>query len=165
VTTKAGEEQVVEVELSPSKSPVTAAALPSEQVSSAVTLPPDEPQSDEKSVVPLIIGGGVTALALASGIGFRIAASSRQNDADRLAHAADWECSGAGKASCRELRDAHDAVDRNKNLSTASFIVAGAAAVGTLAYWLWPHASAQTGVRAGAAIASQGGAISLTGSF
>jgi hypothetical protein len=170
LTTKAGEEQVVEVELTAVKSQETAAAIAPEQVSSAVTtLPPDEPQSEEKSVVPLIIGGGITALALAGGIGFRMAASSAEGDAKALDGAIgnDGSCAASANSSrCAELQDKFDSADRNYNLSTAGFVTAGVAAAATAVYYLWPTAQqSSVAVRPVPAIASGDARLLFVGKF
>jgi tetratricopeptide (TPR) repeat protein len=169
LTTKAGEEQVVEVELTAAKSQVTAAALPSEQVSAATTLPPDEPQRDEKSVVPLIVGGGITALALAGGIGFRIAGSSAADDAKELDRAIgnDGSCAVRSNAArCTELQDTLDSADRKYNLSTVGFVAAGAAAAATAVYYFWPTGKQTSGaVRPVPAIASGDARLLFVGDF
>ncbi len=169
VTTKAGEEQVVQVELTPARSEVTAAALPSEQVSSAVTtLPPDEPQSDAKSIVPLIVGGGITALALAGGIGFRIAASSAEDDAKAIERAIgdNASCARSNSSRCSELQDKLASADRKYNLSTGGFVTAGVAAAATAVYYLWPTAKqGGVSVRPVPAIASGDARLVFVGGF
>ena len=148
---------------------VTAAALPSEQVSSAVTpLPPDEPQNDGKSVVPLIIGGGVTALALAGGIGFRIAASSTEDDANELRDklGVRGACNGASRAgACTRIRDDYESADDKYNLSTVSFAVAGAAAVATAVYYVWPRTKRREALLPAGVIHPRAAQFVLTGNF
>lgn len=170
VTARAGEEQVVEVELTPAKSQVKVAALPPSPVSSAVTvLPPDESESDGRSVLPLIAGGGITALALAGGIGFRIAGSSAEDDAKALDRELGSDGSCASRSSsgrCAALREKLDSADQKYNLSTAGFVAAGVAAAATALYYLWPSGKPdRVAVRPVPAIVSGDARLFLVGDF
>ncbi|HEY6557809.1 MAG TPA: PEGA domain-containing protein [Polyangiaceae bacterium] len=170
VTTRAGQEQVVEVELTPAKSEVKAAALPPPQVSSAVTaLPPDQSESDSRSVVPLIVGGGITALALAGGIGFRIAGSSTEDDAKALDRelGSDGACAtSSGSPRCSALHDKFESADQKYNLATVGFVAAGVAAAATAVYYLWPSGKQDgVAVRPVPALASGDARLFLVGGF
>jgi tetratricopeptide (TPR) repeat protein len=170
VTTRAGQQQVVEVELTPAKSEVKAAAVPPPQVSSAVTtLPPDQSERDGRSAVPLIVGGGITALALAGGIAFRIAGSSTQDDAKALDRelGSDGVCAtNASSPRCRALHDRFESADQKYNLSTVGFVTAGVAAAATAVYYLWPSGKQDgAAVRAVPALASGDARLFLVGDF
>jgi hypothetical protein len=75
----------------------------------------------------------------------------------------------SGDATCSEIRDAYKAIDRDKNLSTAGFIVAGVGAVGALTYYLWPRSSTETRtgrtIRPVALASTNGASVWLTGNF
>ena len=131
----------------------------------------DSPRADAsifegRSLVPAIVGGSVVVLGIAGGIGFRMAASSKQDGADGLAHSEDSACYGAAAGSCAELREANQAVERNKNFSTASFVVAGASGVVTLGYYLfWPKSTTASGVRPAGGVATRGASVGIVGNF
>jgi hypothetical protein len=95
------------------------------------------------NVVPLVVGGVVGLAGLGIGTGFALAASSKKSRADSLrADLPDGACnpSNGPAPACADLRDAVDAHDRNRNISTAGFVVGGVAIVGTVGYWLFTRA-------------------------
>jgi hypothetical protein len=165
----AGEQVAVSVELQPLKSePAPVTPLPPLQDPPERDAGATMPQAQsEQSIVPIIVGGSVAALGLAGGIGFRLAASSKQDHADRLAHANNSECYQSQGGDCAELKDANKAVDRNRNLSTASFALAATGGVLTLGYYLfWPKDSATSrGVRPTAVASPHGASLWLNGNF
>ena len=100
------------------------------------------------------IGGGLTVVGLAGGIGFAMASKSSYDNADSvrsqiLAHTqTDFPVTGGacnptqppdvqkfyGQA-CAKYQDNVDSGDRQKTMATVGFVVAGVAAVGTVAYY------------------------------
>jgi hypothetical protein len=111
---------------------------------------PDAPFDDSNRVSSdgpnpyiLIAGGVVTVGGLVTGLVFNAKANSKFDDGDsRLADVAAGNCyapTAANKPNCataaQEIKDG----DKAKNFAIASFVVGGAAAVGTLVYWLWPR--------------------------
>ncbi|MEB2325002.1 MAG: hypothetical protein OZ921_20980 [Sorangiineae bacterium] len=96
------------------------------------------------------VGGGVTVVGLGVGIGFAIGSSAAYSDADRIAQqistaAARQNYSTAGLCNhpptddytraCQLYQDDRDAGDSRKTLSTVGFVIAGAAAAGTIVYY------------------------------
>jgi hypothetical protein len=124
-----------------------------------------------RNPVPLIIGGAVTVLAFSAGLGLRIASNSAEDDASTLsATLGSQGCStpNANAALCASLRHSIEKSDRERNWSTASFVIASAALVGTAAYWFWPrkkHHVAQNGVAISGSAGTNAGALVLTGSW
>jgi hypothetical protein len=105
--------------------------------------------ASKPSPVLLVIGGGVTLVGATLGTVFLMKANTALDESsrDRAALPATNACFGASgqTALCTGLRNANVAVDRDRNIATTSFIVGGAAAVGSLVYWLWPRAEAPSG--------------------
>ncbi|MGC4070823.1 MAG: PEGA domain-containing protein [Polyangiaceae bacterium] len=97
----------------------------------------------------ILVGGGVvTAGAVVAGLVFSSKASSAKDDAEKkqAQHDSSYcDDPSSNKAYCSSLKNDAQDVDRNRNLSTASFLVGGVAAVGTLVYWLWPRSKVSTG--------------------
>ncbi|HKY38436.1 MAG TPA: hypothetical protein VJN18_20980 [Polyangiaceae bacterium] len=135
---------------------------------------PGDTGTTQRSVVPVLVGGGVAVVAVGLGIGFRVAAGSSQDRFEELRTKYGEEgCAGSASDSsdCAALADAVDSTDFRRNFSTASFVVAGAAAIGTAVYWFWPRStdSAQAGrarsFRFNASADQDGGMVWVGGSF
>jgi hypothetical protein len=107
------------------------------------TTPPPANSHSHRSIVPALIGGGLVAAGAAVGVVFLFSANSNQEDADRLRAALPGaNACGAGTphtGDCAALHDKNSEVDRARTLEIAGFSVAGAAAVGTGLYLLWPR--------------------------
>ncbi len=165
-----GESRSVDLSLTrtaPEPIPV-ASGISSSPVSPTVPPTEDEPLPTGRSEVPTIVGASIFAVGLVAGVGFRMAASSKQDDADRLSRELPGSspCSGVSSGSCADLQEANRSVERNKNLSTASFVVAGAAGVGTLAYYFfWPEHAERAAVRPNATATANGANVWLSGQF
>ena len=85
----------------------------------------------------------VFAGGLATAIVFTLDANSKFRTADETrAKLSATGCispsTGTLRFDCAALSESAESGDRSRNLATAGFIVAGAALVGTLTYWLWP---------------------------
>jgi hypothetical protein len=155
---KPGEERAVSLsfgDATSATSATSAANSPSTPAStSSGTGPAAAPliASRSPSPVPLVVGGILGLAGVGIGTGFALAAGSEKRRADSLrTHLPDGACKGSDRPmqTCTDLRDAVDAHDRDRNISTAGFVVGGAAILGTLGYWLFSQPSsderAQTG--------------------
>lgn len=94
------------------------------------------------SLVPVVTGGTLFLIGVGTGLGLHFAAASNENDADKIRKRTGSNgCSmgSADPADCTTLQSLAKSQDRNRNLSTAGFVVAGAALVGTATYWFWPR--------------------------
>ncbi|HKO51005.1 MAG TPA: PEGA domain-containing protein [Polyangiaceae bacterium] len=116
--------------------------------STEVTLPLANNHS-RRSIVPALVGGGLVAAGAAVGVVFLLSANSSQKDADQL-RAALPEPNGCGAgtphaAECAALEDKNSDVDRSRTIEIIGFSVAGAAAVGTAVYLLWPRSHSHAG--------------------
>ena len=137
-----GASQVLWIKLTPLGTPGGTAADPAHQTGNTeVTLPPVH--SHRRSVVPAVIGGGLAVAGAAVGVVFLVSANSDQKDADQLrASLPGGSACGAGTPyteECAALRDKNSDIDRKRTIEIVGFSVAGAAAVGTVTYLLWPH--------------------------
>jgi hypothetical protein len=108
-----------------------------------VTQPPLGHHS-HRSIVPAVIGGGLVAAGAAVGVVFLVSANSSQKDADQLRASLPDQPNVCGSGSpyaseCAALQDKNSDVDRARTIEIVGFSVAGAAAVGTAVYLLWPH--------------------------
>jgi tetratricopeptide (TPR) repeat protein len=116
-----------------------------EHGTSQATNPPPPPsgQSSKRSIVPALVGGGLVAAGAAVGVAFLVSGNSSQKDADQL-RATLPEPNGCGAGTpyapqCAALHYKNADIDRARTLEIVGFSVAGAAAVGTAVYLLWPH--------------------------
>ena len=91
--------------------------------------------------MPAVVGGSLALVGVGLGRGYRLAASSKQDDVNALREETGSDgCATANPpGACDDLKSAADGVDMRRNVSTAGFVVAGAALVGTAVYWLWPR--------------------------
>jgi hypothetical protein len=86
----------------------------------------------------LITGGAIVLAGVGVGVGYAVAAegsSDRAKSLQRGLPSSSCSLSGSHASRCRELRKELEDFDRNRNISTVAFAVAGAALVGTAAYW------------------------------
>ncbi|HYQ45391.1 MAG TPA: PEGA domain-containing protein [Polyangiaceae bacterium] len=106
------------------------------------TQPPVHEHS-HRSIVPAIVGGGLVLAGAAVGTVFLVSANSSQKDADQLKSSLpDGNACGAGTPyveQCAALHDKNSDIDRARTLEIVGYSVAGAAAVGTAVYLLWPR--------------------------
>jgi hypothetical protein len=177
----AGQEQQISLKFAePSNSVGPAASASTTTVDAGLPEGPSAPPSPVErsdtpsSVVPLIVGGSIVLVGAGLGIGYRVAASSKFDDLQALKKrngANGCNTGAAVAADCKAASSAGESVDARRNISTASFVVAGAALVGTAVYWLWPRsstASAAAGRRSffvSGAPAPHGGSLFFSGSF
>jgi hypothetical protein len=122
----------------------------------------------------VIVGGSIVLIGAGLGIGYRVSASSKNDDLHALQEKNGSNGCNDGSAAptdCDAAKDAGESVDSRRNISTASFVVAGAALVGTAVYWFWPRSSTATAAGGGrtfsvsGAPAHHGGSLFVSGSF
>jgi len=107
-----------------------------------------------KNMIPVYIGGGLTVAGIAGAIIFAVFKADAQSSADDVATQIRGAASARGIPSqgvcsstdpqiqadfgnaCTTLRENNDRVDTNAAIANVSIVVAGVAAVGTIAYWL-----------------------------
>ena len=169
-----GGSQVLWIKLQQTGAPTPNAATEASQVPSYSEAPKVGEWSSSRSMVPAVVGGGLVIAGAAVGVGFLLAGNSRQHDLNNasdalVAKGGNDACSvGTVYASdCAALHDHSKAVDRDRAIEVTGFVVAGAAAVGTAVYLLWPHSSATTSrsVTPSFAILPGAGTVGLAGRF
>ncbi len=110
--------------------------------------PPKLAEPPSRSMVPVAIGGGLVVTGAAVGFVSLFSANSSQKDADQLGSTlGPNNACGVGTphdTECAKLHDVNRDIDRSHTIEATGFAVAGAAAIGTLLYFLWPHSSAAT---------------------
>ncbi|HEY3253872.1 MAG TPA: tetratricopeptide repeat protein [Polyangiaceae bacterium] len=110
--------------------------------------PPPPSEHSHRSIVPVVVGGGLVAAGAAVGVVFLLSGNSSQKDADQLrSELSDPNACGPGTPNtdqCSALHDKNSDIDRARTIEIVGFSVAGAAAVGTAVYLLWPHSHSQT---------------------
>jgi hypothetical protein len=124
-----------------------------------------------KSLVPVIVGGAIAVLGLTTGVGLRIASNSEANNAQKISSGLGVEgCVGtnANSSNCTTLRDSLRKSDRERNWSTAGFVVGSAALLSMAAYWFWPrkqNAVAASGFRVSGTLSPHSGGVAVVGGF
>ena len=133
--------------------------------------PPDLHESSGRSIVPALVGGGLFVAGAAFGVVFLASGNASNKDADALRSklTAPNAC-GTGtpnSADCSALHAKNSDVDHARTLEGVGFAVAGAAAVGTALYLLWPHSSTASATRwsPSVAVAPGFGNLAVTGRF
>jgi hypothetical protein len=97
---------------------------------------------DERSIVPVVVGGVVFAAGVATALGFHFAANSERDKLQsyRDKYGPSGCINGAASASeCATQWNTAKSEDRDRNLSTAGLVLAGTALIGTSLYWFWPR--------------------------
>ncbi len=137
-----------------------------------VNLPLAPPPAPRKlRAVPLLVGAATGVAALAVGGALVGVAEKKSGDADTLhaSLAAAGQSCALASPQCSQLHAASSSADTFGNTGLALFGVAGAAAVGTLTYVLWPSLRPGSGrapdVRASFGVSPTGAAALITGSF
>ena len=149
-----GGERVLWIKLEPAAGGAVAATSPAESGTNPGSELPrsstnrpsmvDSEGSGGRSLVPAFVGGGIAIAGTAAGIGFLLSGSSHGNKADDLTSKISGR-NGCGTgtpyaADCNSLHSENQSAASARRLETVSFAVAGAAAVATVLYLLWPHA-------------------------
>jgi hypothetical protein len=150
----------------PPKSPVSV-----DQVSFELA---PSPRSRRGPNIAIVTTGAAVALGgVALGVYLNATAGSQFDEANRRKRSLEpGTCAPtteSTRAACEDLRQSLEAGDRARNLSTLSFVIGGAVAAGTAAYWFWPrHDAPSLGMRRPRFFAAPvpGGAwITLTNEF
>jgi hypothetical protein len=117
---------------------------------------PGPRRTAKRSPVVLSFGAGIAVVGAALGTVFLLKAHTAQDeassDAGKLTGANACGLGTPYVPQCNALHNANAAIDRDRNIAVASFAVGGAAAVGSLVYWLWPRATASTSAHASALV-------------
>jgi hypothetical protein len=154
LVTEAGGQYSLDLSLAePARPESTPELVPAPAVTPPSSTPLDGGSRDGKApnLVPVVVGGTVFLLGVGTGLGLHFAATSDEEDADtiRARTGPDGCATGAADPNdCASLASLAESQDRNRNLSTASFVVAGAALVGTAVYWFWPRGKSEERRRA-----------------
>ncbi len=134
--------------------------------------PPNLSAGSARSLVPAFIGGGLVVAGAAVGVAFLLSANSSQSDANAIKSSLMGKnACGTGTPypdQCSTLHSKNSSVDSAHTVEAVGFAVAGAAAVGTVLYLLWPHSSTTTtgrGLAPTFALAPGAGGVGLTGRF
>ena len=167
-----GAAQVLWIKLRSADAPAPGTgSVPPTEKSVVIAPPPDLSEPPSRSIVPALVGGGVFVAGAALGVVFLLSGNSSQNDADALsAKLTTPNACGAGTpnaAECAALHDKNSDIDRARTIETVGFAVAGAAAVGTAVYLLWPHSNSPAANHWAPtlAVAPGAGSIGLAGRF
>jgi hypothetical protein len=129
--------------------------------------PVTRPPRNERSYVPLVVGGAVAVVGIGAGIGLRLTSNSDDDRAKTmLAGVGIGGCSNPAvhQSECAALSDKLNSVDRARNWSTAGFVVGGAALVGAAIYWFWPRGESST-LRVDGGVGQGVGTIMLKGTL
>ena len=116
-------------------------------VSEAVVPPPIE----SRSMVPVVVLGGIAAFGLATGVGLYVAGSSKQSTAEGLhkgildAHRSCVPGASNYDAQCGQVDDVSASADTLHRAGFGLLVGGGAAVVGTAIYLLWPSSKVTTG--------------------
>ncbi|WP_438018926.1 tetratricopeptide repeat protein [Sorangium sp. So ce315] len=173
----------------PGRNPVTRTIRLNEGTRERVTLdlppPAAAPRADSASAAPggdirtaVLLGGGIAAgVGVLAGVAFTVVANGKASDAERQRGVAGGTEGGAGYCSgpalgsptqqCEKLSSVVDDKYLFSNVALWSFIVGGAAALGTLGYYLvaTPQSTTQEHVRVVPIVTPGGGGIAAGGVF
>ncbi|MEP7123328.1 MAG: PEGA domain-containing protein [Byssovorax sp.] len=136
----------------------------------APNAPPPPPPS-KRSVVPAIAGGIFGVLAAGTGATLVVLAGGQRRNATSLhdSIAATGGTCAIASARCTDLHAATARADTFANAGVVAFAAAGAAALGTATYLLWPALKVAPprpmDMRASLGLGPGGGGVSLSGSF
>jgi hypothetical protein len=183
VVATAGAAREVRLVLKPSLDPASAtnasapleAPVPAPKPENTVPQPLPPPAVDaDRSVVPALVAGSVALAGLAVGIGFTLAANSKESEATDIRRALGSPSSCSAQASpgdCDRLRDLETSEDRNSTVSAVGFVVGGLGAATAVAYLLWPAGGSATAtstsgrLRVAPALGRHGATFGLSGRF
>lgn len=104
---------------------------------------PPPVSSSKPSLAVVVVGSGIALLGIATGGVFFVESVGASRDAEdkRNGFTTPNAC-GTGTPfvdQCKALHDNNVAIDRDRNIAVAGFVIGGAAAIGTLAYEVWPR--------------------------
>ena len=94
----------------------------------------------------ILVGGGVVTLGgVVTGLAFNVKANNESDKAQKISDVIGSSgCYDSNSSSCDKVKEHRENHDSARNISTAAFVVGGAALVGTALYWLWPRSKPRT---------------------
>lgn len=172
VVVGAGEERTITLELKPR---VAAAEQPSAEPPTSpefdgVTAVPG-PSEPSKSLIPVYVGAGITAVGLGTWIGFGVAAGNAKQDARELRNDLGPDGCSTPNSSPERCQQASDTLDRQQRYATLGNVGLGVTFVGgiaTLGYlFLWPNRSEKppTGFMPRLVVGEHASFLELSGGF
>ncbi len=112
---------------------------------SEVTRPAERPApaAEKRPQWPLVVGGSLVVVGLATGIGFSLRANSKRDEHDELLSTLppDSPC-GPGSlygSQCAEIAQLDSERIVARGFAITGFAVAGVSAAATAVYWFWPR--------------------------
>jgi tetratricopeptide (TPR) repeat protein len=126
-----------------------------------------------RSVVPVIVGGAVFAVAIGTGIALLDSSSSSYDDARAVQNQvgpAGCVNNAKNQSLCAELKSSTETGDSREKWAIAAFATAGAALVAVPVFWFWPREkpvdnSARAEWRIRGSVAPHYSGLSLVGDF
>jgi hypothetical protein len=126
-----------------------------------------------QAVIPGAIAGATFAIGVGMAIGFRLAANSKDDQADQLRTKVGPSGCAPGATpnpDCAVLMDTAKSKDSDRNWSTAGIVLAGMALVSVPIYWYWPRAGTSasltsTNLRVKGNVGTNYSGIALSGNF
>ena len=116
----------------------------------------------------ILVGGGVVTVGgLVTGLVYNVKANNAYDKAQKLSDVIGSSgCYGSNSSSCDKVKEHRENHDSARNISTAAFVVGGAALVGTAVYWLWPRSKLRTGtVRVDGMATKNSSWVGVSGNF
>jgi tetratricopeptide (TPR) repeat protein len=135
-----------------------------------------EGDGSKKNVPLILVGAGVTAAGLVTGLAFTLVGSSKASSAAaaltkiEASHpGSSSPCSAPADPRCASLKTLNSDADTMNNVGRVAFIATGVAAAATLTYILWPTSKpiepAATGLRITPVFGPKSGGAFLRASF
>jgi hypothetical protein len=116
-----------------------------------------------RSVVPLLVTGGIALSAAGAGVAFTLFANDRSARIEELGERVGPSgCHTVQTADCRKLADHVDRRDLDRRLALASFVTSGVAVATSVVYLLFPVTRSQ-GAEVGVAIEPGGALLNVGG--
>jgi hypothetical protein len=175
VVVEAGTDVAVSLDL---PDPVATSPLPPPVSVDGQGIAPDRPSTlaERPSSAPLYVLGALAAAGLGTGVVFHLVANANDDEFERLLKKyGDQGCAPPAAVPLRDCEAAKDEAseyDRNRTISTVSFVAGGAALLGAIGYyWLVMRGQNELGaterarLRLEADVQTHGGAFWLTGNF
>ncbi len=128
---EAGEVYKVELQVNPNAPSESDGAAPPAPISGGHNSP--EPARNERSLIPVYVGAGVTAVGVGLALAFGSAARSARNDAQTIRERIGASGCRSGAASMADCAAALDAYDRQRADATLAKVGVGIAVVGGVA--------------------------------
>jgi hypothetical protein len=148
VDAAAGASKQIDLRLEAKETAAAPTAEPAAKLTAAGSAETVPARPSRVEPVPVVVGSLIAAGGLAVGVGFLLAAKSTKDERTGVyAGLPGNSPCGAGTpnaAQCARVDSLTSDIDRQRNISTAGFVVFGVSAVATLTYVLWPRGGAPT---------------------